>query len=579
LKILFALNQNDDTTIEEMLLSEYKSIIGADFQYSKEYDLSGVNKRLFLENFDVLVINEELERNNGVTTSFIDDLTDRLPIRIILIIRFDHEVDNYVRRLFNIGVYDLLYSHDITKENIVNLIISPRTKIEAKVYLDLHDVEDVVVESELNYISEDELFNIFMYFEGIEENEYSKAFDHIIKQYNGEQILYLIDKLSDSIKEVLEREENKEYLKYKEIVLSRWKEVKRDNTAESKVSDVLDKPKDDAMAVEESLIEKKVKETLKPFKKLKEEKEPKVITKIETVEKIVTKVEKVNIVPSDYKKTIVLVSPESTGKTEIACNLAVALSNNTDKVVALLDFDLNKYGILYNFKIDPGESGENYYKFRLFYNRIDKYLSGKEDELTRDEVRGLSVYHDKNLLVYTGNQEAKIKDSGIVIGDNPINDVLMYMIGEIRAISDILIIDMGSDMNNSFLSNLINIGNVEKLLITNQNIETLNTLPYKLRLKHGRDYDDWRLIVNNYNPNVSIKEKEIVSFFSDKSIEYLKFNIKSINYIPYSESVLQMKAKRDVGYNKDKDFKDAIDNLIKEVYPINIKKKKKLGFF
>lgn len=204
LKILFAINQNMDNTTEENLLKYYKNFTGEEFTYSKEYDLSGVRSRLIVENFGVVVLNEELERDNSITTTYIDELTDKYPsLRIILITMSDHERDPYIKKLFNIGTYDLLYTHDISIEAIVNLLISPRTKAEAKMYLELSDVDDAVVEKELTYIPDDQLDNITSFFERTDKENISLVFDRVYSQYNEKQMIYLCNHLPAEIKEVL----------------------------------------------------------------------------------------------------------------------------------------------------------------------------------------------------------------------------------------------------------------------------------------------------------------------------------------------------------------------------------------
>lgn len=571
MKVLFALNQNKQTDVENKLLTQFTSYTEKTFEIVKEYDLSGIVQRFKLEQFDVLVLNEELERNNPVTTTFIDDLTDKFSkTRIVLIVQSDHEKDAYIKKLFNIGIYDLLYSHDITIENIVSLIIKPRNKAEAKIYLDLHDIDDVEVENEKKYIPEDELFNILNYFANIDEEDYVQAFEHIVSQYNDDQIIYLIKKLPEGVKVYLEQVKNMTYMEYR--------------NRQFNVPTIEEIPEED---IEESLPKNETKAKAKVEKAEKEDKVDKgfklpnfpsmpSIQKAPTTEKIITKVETVNVFPSDYKKIILLISPESTGKTEIATNLAVAISKNTKKTVSLIDLDLEKCGVLYNFKVDGGEKGENYFKFKALYNKLDEALEGNGIELSEELIRNYAIYQHKDLFVYTGSQEASVNNNISNIGNRPMNEVLFNLIKEIKDISDVVIIDVGTSVNTPLLLELMDLGNVDKLLVTTQNIETLNTIGYKLRFNHSRYYNNWGLIVNKFDKRIPVKESEIISFFNDSDIGYLKYDIKDVHYIPYSDELIISKSKREVAYTKDKEFANGIDDLISKIYPVDVKKKRKL---
>lgn len=204
MKILFALNQEKETSIEEMILASYKNITNNKFTFSKEYDLSSVSKKLDFEFFNLLVINEELERDNTVTTTFIDDITDKFKnLRVVLIVKSEHDKDFFIKRLFNLGVYDILYAHDITIEGIANLIANARSKAETKIYLDLHDIDDVRVEKELRYIPEEQLNNILDFFDKTPSEDLPKLYEHIYSQYNQIQMVFLHRYLSDEIKKVL----------------------------------------------------------------------------------------------------------------------------------------------------------------------------------------------------------------------------------------------------------------------------------------------------------------------------------------------------------------------------------------
>lgn len=314
MKILFALNQNSETDSEEIILKEYQNLTGERFEYKKEYDLSGVMKSLQLEHFDLLILNEELERNNYVTTSYIDDLTDKYSIRIIFIVQGSREDNSYAKRLFNIGVYDSLYSFDLDKETLVDLIIRPRTKAVAKTYLGIKELEDVTVESELEIIPEEEFLNILIHFNEIEKERYSDTFDHICSLYNNKQIIYLIKNIPKAIKDILEEANNDNYTNYNEIIgVFRKDEDSREQIIE-----------------ENNIKEKQIKNKNTKVKKsinILKEGDSQRVAKIEQDYII-------NVIPDDYRKVVAVIGDRRVGVTSIVSLLAYEYAK-TKKVLVV----------------------------------------------------------------------------------------------------------------------------------------------------------------------------------------------------------------------------------------------------
>lgn len=209
MKVLFGLNQSSDNSIEERILEVYRERVEKTFEYKKEFDLIGIEKQITFNRYDILVLNELLERQSTVTTDFLDDLTDKHPnLRVIFVIDSEeHEKDSYVKRLYNFGVHDIVHSRDLSMDILVDLIIKGRTKAEAKIYLDLVDTDDDTVESELKYIPTEELENILTYLDVVEENRILPTIKHVKNQYNERQMIYLISFLPGNIKDILKKDD------------------------------------------------------------------------------------------------------------------------------------------------------------------------------------------------------------------------------------------------------------------------------------------------------------------------------------------------------------------------------------
>lgn len=299
--------------------------------------------------------------------------------------------------------------------------------------------------------------------------------------------------------------------------------------------------------------------------------------------------------PKDYKKTIALFSPLSTGKTELASNIAKALSEKGKKVI-LLDLDFEKYGLLYNFKIPGGDKCENFFKYRLLFNKTDEYLSSKSNfEFTDKMIEDLAAHRGKNLLVFTGHIEVPIKDKNEInkmaneifkepgLRDLNLNafeveaikesyiksnlriepDTLAYIIKKFKSIGDAVVIDVGKDLPYNLMKVILDIDNLEKILVTTQNIEHLNSIPCLLKLERDVDYDDWTILINKHRKIKGIKDNSISSYFKDSEATKRNFKIKDQFTVPYNAETTAHKANRECIYGKYEDFDNAIDNIIK----------------
>lgn len=317
-----------------------------------------------------------------------------------------------------------------------------------------------------------------------------------------------------------------------------------------------------------------------------------VVRSVETTKHAVIKQQKVIYKhPKDYKKTIALFSPLSTGKTELASNIAKALSEKGKKVI-LLDLDFEKYGLLYNFKISSGENNENFFKYRYLFKKVSEYINSNSNfELNNKVIERLAAYKGKNLLVYTGHIEVSIKDKGEIrkraneifdsrdfsVKDSDIEamkesyiqnnikiepETLSYIIKKFKSIGDVIVVDVGKKLPYDLMKVILDIDNLEKILVTTQNIEHLNSIPCLFKLKSDVDFYDWTIAVNKYREIKEIKDNSISSYFEDNEGKEKSFKIKDQFIVPYSFQITENKANRDCVYGKDKRFDNSIDNIV-----------------
>ncbi len=125
MKILFAINEDLDDSLETRILNKYKEQNGYDFEFDKATNLNEIIEAL--ENnvsYDLLVLNEELRINNPVTLEQIKQIKNvSKETRIILIFNSENKDDNFIKTLHNLEIHDFISSEEIAMEKIIDLIM------------------------------------------------------------------------------------------------------------------------------------------------------------------------------------------------------------------------------------------------------------------------------------------------------------------------------------------------------------------------------------------------------------------------------------------------------------------------
>ena len=141
------------------------------------------------------------EANNGVgDTPIILICTDRRS-----------KSDEFLVKIFGIGIYDALLGKDRSIDEVCRLINKSRTKKEAKLYYRI-EVDDVAYQNENeNSVSELEIQNILTHYKRLGRNEerYVESFNNIAAQYNDAQLRIITKFLPLNVKAVLEMESPK----------------------------------------------------------------------------------------------------------------------------------------------------------------------------------------------------------------------------------------------------------------------------------------------------------------------------------------------------------------------------------
>ncbi len=217
MKVLFAFN--NEKSVNQMV-EFYKEHYGEKLEATKVFFFRALIDTLRKnKNFDRIVIHEDLEptgsKNQDAIDKYLfnnlDKVTDEAGRADIIIVCTERrqQNDKFVKRLFNLGIYNVLTGQDRTVGKVTELINRPRTKKEAKLFVDA-DLEENPYEVG-NKVDELELRNIVKYYE---QNIFNRekivaGFESLYGQYTFENLKQIVPFLPIKAREVLEQESQK----------------------------------------------------------------------------------------------------------------------------------------------------------------------------------------------------------------------------------------------------------------------------------------------------------------------------------------------------------------------------------
>lgn len=545
--ILFGINQNPNKAIENKILDKYVATNNENFTFDTEYYLAGIEKALGEKPYDVLILREDLEINKQVSFQFLDRITDKHPtLNIILIVNDEHQSDRYIIDIFKLGIYNILYKEDLTLPNIVNLIDNVRTKIDAKIYLELEDAnesqQEVKEEESMLEIEDEQLLTIIGNLKGATEENISEIFDGISQQYNEKQMVFLVSLLTDDIRSLLTQSGNANY-----------------TTFYNKLNNVVEKVEKAEVVNKNTAKKESFKEKVK-VEKIYIEKEKIVEIEKKVVEKVFIEKEKEVKVyerPNDYKKKVGFVGFSGAGKTTLVSLAADMLSTSKLKT-AVVDLTLTRD--LYDIHI---------------FNNLDEHEDDKKEiegknallSLVGGSLRPYKI--NKYVDLYTASYESKV-DYG-----NPI-----YYLQLLEQEYDVILIDMDYKtprevyqiVNNAYVVHTLDIAKLK------------HNTNYEAELKDHINMKKIKFIINKVIPcgitpkminyclktNTNLETSHRAQIIEDEVPMFI---------VPYSAEINKMAYEYSYNSKKlDTESFEAIKNIVQDIYPTNIKTEKE-GLF
>ena len=542
MKILFGIN-NDDTV--KGIVKSYNEKYNVKLEYKNVYYFKQFIQELSTGDYERAVLLEELEKFPTTNYAQIDDylfknidnMTDVYDAKSIVYIASDRRKhgDEFLSKLFNLGLYTVLTGQDRTKGKVCEAIHSPLYKKDVKKYYENVVGENVYKSAE---VSEIEIQRIISYYKNQNGNtdKYNEIFDRISTQYTNEQLRVVCNFLPADVKQYLSM--NSEKFKSVMMLPDNFSyQTTEPQAGEYKPKEILNNT-NNANAIQ-------IKKEPEIVEKIVVQKVPQQQVVTQVVEKEV--VRNVYEVPKDYKKTVCFVGAPKTGTTFCINAIATYLSRNKIKTAIV---DLTKKRDTYTMYTYDNEGKRNIAAESL------KYASnGLNEPLIYDK---LSIYtgmpgEDRKSYNSSTALETISQHNNAILIDTDFTTPIDYF----RHAQEIYVVQ---DMD------ILNINQITMFL---RNLKSKGVSMNKIRViinKHVKCALTAKDILDGIATYTSYDLKMYDELFNSSSIPYYILPFDADNYRKYVEMVYKYSNKFGTF---SEDFKQNLETLINSIYPIS----------
>ena len=548
MKVLFGMS-NDNTV--QGIVKYYEEKYKEKLEYKIVYYFGQFSQEIASGDYDRAVLSEELEKlptrsyaeADKQLFEYIDGIVNNFEAKNIVYIASERRNlgDEFLARLFVIGVYSTLTGSDRTKGKVCAAVNSPVTRREARKYYDNNSsANDIYNPAE---VSELEIRKIIAYYRNLngDTSKYNEILDRIVTQYTSEQLVIIVQYLPKDVKEFLEK--NSET--YKSIL-------------ESQNSNINAQPVSQQPAPQQRIIQNdsnaiEIKKGDDIAQKIVKPVEPKIITKVveREVPKVITQVVEKEIVkqvydvPKDYRKTVCFVGAPKAGTT--FCINAIGTYLARQKINTAI-VDLTRKRDIYTIY-----TYDNTGKRNIAGETLKYASSGKNEPLVYDNLSIYTGVPGEDRKAYNPNVviETISKNNNVVLIDADFSTPLDYF----RLAQDIYIVQ---DMN------VLNINQI--------------TIFLRELKQRGIDMEKVKIIINKY-VDCSLSSKAIIDgiatytsydlkmydeLFNPKRIQYFIIPFDVENYKKYIEMVYKYSNKF---ASFSKEFQESLSGIINTIYP------------
>lgn len=541
MKVLFGIN-NDDTV--KGMVDFYEEKYKEKIEYKNVYYFKQFIQELSTGDYDRAVVLEELEKFPTSNYAQIDDylfksidaMTDVYDAKSIVYVASDRRKlgDEFLSKLFNLGMYTVLTGQDRTKGKVCAAIKSPYYKKDVKKYYDKVASENVYREAEVSEIEIQRIVSYYKNQNGVAD-KYNEIFDRIATQYTNEQLRVIINFLPQDVKQHLACNN----AKYQAIanLPEGGGQPQVTTTTTYQPQEILNKGKD-ANAIEI----KKEPEIVEKIVVKQVPSEPQVITQV--MEKEVVK--NVFEVPKDYKKTVCFVGAPKVGTTFCINAIGTYLAKNKIKTAIV---DVTKKRDTYTIYTYDNEGKRNIAAESL------KYASNGMNE---------PLIYDK-LSIYTGmpGDDRKTYNASVALDTINQNNKVILVDCDFTTPSDYFRL-----CNEIYIVQDMDILNIHQVTMFLRELKSRGVTMNKIKIiinKHVKCTLTAKDILDGIATYASYDLKMFDELFNSATIPYFILPFDVENYKKYIDMIFKYTNK--FAYFTD-DFKDSLNDIINSIYPI-----------
>jgi len=586
MKVLVAIN-ND--AVSEAIGNFYQREYGNPLEIKNVYYFKALLEEIKSGGFGSIIIHEELEPFSTVNQEVIDnnlfEIFDKISdegcgANIIFISSENRKRDDkLIRKMFNIGIYNILIGEDRTIEEVAKLLNKPRTKKEAKSYID-YDLDEDAYGKE-DEVNETELNRILVAYESAagDEQKYVEIFDRISEQYTDVQLRVIVAFLPEHVKRALYNKSDK----FRSIIALAVPDfIDKQNITSFKDQGDYEIPNREAD--ERSVYEGYDREQPQPEPPVRKYQEPSPIrepepfsqqrpyekqltvqapitespTKYQKFTEVIEKeiIREVYETPKDYRKVVCFVGAHKVGTTFLINAIASYLTRRGIKT-AIMDATRNK---------------DSYFIYAI-NNESSREIAAKS-------LYSLSQGRDIPLEVNRTNIYTAIP------GHTPKENMdYVKMVELAKSKNSVVLVDCDFDSPLELFKICQNIYIVQDMDILN--LQPITSFLRELKYR-GIDLQKGKVIINKH-VKCSLPAKRVIegiSYYSNPEMTiYDELFVKNINYyiIPFEEGnqrkYLEGLYLCKLNYSDfTEDFKEALEHLASSVYPVGPSKSKVKDF-
>lgn len=537
MKILFGLN-NDDTV--KAIAKYYEETYKEKIEYKNVYYFKQAIQELKNGGYDRLVILENLEKYPTNNYAQIDDfifhnidaMTDEFDAKKIVFVASDRRElgDEFLSKLFNIGVYTVLTGNNRTKSKVCEAINTPKMKKDVKQYYENSAHRNAYSKVE---VSEIEIQRIISYYrnQNGDTTKYVEIFDRIGSQYTNEQLSIIIGFLPSSVKDYLLENSDK----YKEVLTSMNIPVQSKATQENNTVE----------GVKEVVVVEKQPEIIEKIVVKQQNTQAAVVTQV--VEKEV--VRNVYEVPKDYKKVVCMVGAPKVGTT-FCINAISNVLYRRDVKVGIVDLTKKRDSYLLYTYDNEGKRAIAAESMKYASNGMNEPLMyGKLSIYTGMPGEDRRQYNAAKVI------ETVTNNNSIVLIDCDFSTPIDYY----RLAQEIYIVQ---DMD---------VLNVNLITIFLRELKSRGIPMNKIRVvinKHVKCALTAMDILDGIATYTSPDLKMVDDLFTSSEMTYYIIPFEQENYAKYVEMMYKY---TNTFKTFTEDFRDSINHIANIIYPIGVK--------